>query len=88
MADVAAWVLSLDTLDDRESVADRISQEGVDGTALPLFAQSADFRLLKQVAPGNAHVDGPLGAEHRNVVSAQKGDVNRQQATIMHSSQD
>ena len=48
MADVVAWVLSLDTLDDKESVAERIRQEGVDGASLPLFAQSADFRLLKQ----------------------------------------
>ena len=57
MADVVAWVLSLDTLDDKESVAERIRQEGVDGASLPLFAQSADFRLLKQdlqISTGNA----------------------------------
>ncbi len=31
----------------------------------------------QQVAAGDAHVDGPLGTQHGNVLGAQKGDVDR-----------
>ena len=36
-----------------------------------------DAAFGHQVAAGDAHVDGPFGTQHGNVVGAQEGDVDR-----------